>query len=336
MNERQVLNDAMEALRKAAGLTAHVQREVPAGHRRLDAIVEIDGPRKYRFAVEVKTVDRFQTPAAVKARLAHTRLPPLLVAPYITRETAELCRNLHLPFIDTAGNAYLEGPGLFVYVTGHPRPATIKEARFRALNPAGLRVIFALLCRPELARATYRQIAAAAGVALGTVGPVFKDLEARAILRAATGRVRTLLDPRQLLDEWTTHYPIALRPKLNPRRFQADPERLLKADLGKGTWWGGEVAAARLTGHLKPAFFTIYTREPLAKLVTRNRMRADGQGNVEILEALWTFPVAGDHPDLAPTVLTYADLLATKEGRNVEAARLVYEQWIEPTFRKTK
>jgi hypothetical protein len=35
-------------------------------------------------------------------------------------------------------------------------------------------------------------------------------------------------------------------------------------------------------------------------------------------------------------VLAYADLLATCDGRNVEAANLIYEQRIEPAFRALK
>jgi hypothetical protein len=42
-------------------------------------------------------------------------------APCITREVAEQCRQLRLPFIDTAGNAYLGAPGLLVYVAGQAR-----------------------------------------------------------------------------------------------------------------------------------------------------------------------------------------------------------------------
>jgi hypothetical protein len=47
---------------------------------------------------------------------------PLLVAPYMTRALAERCRELHLPFLDTARNACLEAPGLVVYIAGEPRP----------------------------------------------------------------------------------------------------------------------------------------------------------------------------------------------------------------------
>jgi len=73
---------------------------------------------------------------------------------------------------------YLEGPGLLVWVVGQPRPIELTQRRFRALHPAGLQITFALLCRPNLIQTNYREIARAANVALGSVGPAVKDLEA--------------------------------------------------------------------------------------------------------------------------------------------------------------
>lgn len=336
--EHQVLETAITTLHQTTGLGARVLQEIDgqegAGE---DVIIEVaTGRHKYRFATEVKTVDRFETPAMVKARLTDARKPPLLIAPYITREVAGRCRELHLAFIDTAGNAYLERPGLFIYVVGQPRPDQLKQERFRALNPAGLHVAFALLCQPELIRANYRKIAAAAKVALGTLGPVMKDLEGRGLIRVKPGTDRQLLDPDRMLQEWVTYYPTTLRPKLNPRRFHADPERLQQATIKKhNAYWGGEGAAAKLTQFLKPAHFTIYARGPIAELVAANRMRADQNGNVEILEAFWDFETGVDD-DLVPPVLVYADLLATNDGRNAETARMIYEQRIEPTFHQNK
>jgi len=239
-----------------------------------------------------------------------------------------------LPFIDTAGNAYLEGPGLFIYVVGRPRPAERHEGNFRALNPAGLQIAFALACRPELLQTTYREIAARVGVALGTVGPVLKDLEGRGYLRFRKGLDRKLLDPPRMIEEWVTHYPVTLRPKLNPRRFQADAERLHQTDLAQlYAYWGGEPAAEKLTRYLKPAQFTIYAREPIARLVAAAQMRTDVVGNVEVLDAFWHFEDDKDFPDVVPPILAYADLLATHDGRNAEAARMIYEQRIASAFR---
>jgi len=332
--ERRILHAAGQGLKQTTGIDAEIH-PAPTGDRDADAIVDLlVERRKHRFRAAVKTVDRFATPALIKAQDQERRHPTLLVAPFITREVAERCRQLHLPFIDTAGNAYLEGRGLFIYVVGQPRPAERREGNFRALNPAGLQIAFALACRPALLQTTYREIAARAGVALGTVDPVLKDLEARGYVRFQKGLDRKLLDPQHMIEEWVTHYPVTLRPKLNPQRFHADPERLHQTDLvQQNAYWGGEPGADKLTQYLKPARFTIYAREPIARLVAAARMRADVTGNIEVLDAFWNFEADQDFPDVVPPMLAYADLLATHDGRNAEAARMIYEQRIAPAFR---
>jgi len=337
--EMHILDAAAAALHRTTGLTVEVFPQPVLAHaRRADALLEIQGDRRrHRFVAEVKTVDRFATPAQVKTQLAGLKEPPILVAPYVTRETAQRCRELHLAFMDTAGNAYLEGPGLLVWVIGEMRPAELKQPRFRALTPAGLQIAFALLCRQDLIQTNYREIARAANVALGTVGPAIKDLEARGLLRFTGGGARRLLEPKRLLEEWVAHYHTTLRPKLNPRQFDADPEGLAERELKQyGALWGGEVAADRLTHTLKPAAFTIYAREPIAKLVAGLRLRARPGGRVEILDVFWNLPPEPNHPEVVPAPLIYADLLATQDGRNVEVARILYDRIIEPQFHATR
>lgn len=334
-----ILEAAAAALCRTTGLTVEVfPHPVLAHARQADALLEIQGARRrHRFVAEVKTVDRFATPALVKTRLAGLKEPPILVAPYVTREIAQQCRELHLAFIDTAGNAYLEGTGLLVWVIGEMRPAELKQPRFRALTPAGLQIAFALLCRRDLIQTNYREIARAANVALGTVGPAIKDLEARGLLRFSGGNLRRLLEPKRLLEEWVDHYHTTLRPKLNPRQFEADTEGLAEKNLKQyGALWGGEVAVDRLTHTLKPAAFTIYAREPIANLVAGLRLRARPRGMVEVLDVFWNLPPEPNHPDVVPAPLVYADLLATRDGRNVEAARILYDRIIEPQFHATR
>jgi hypothetical protein len=345
---QRTLDSAVAALERTTGIEANVHPPTEGQGHPVDAILEVQSDRrKYRFGAEVKTVDRFETPAMLQARSKARREPPLLVAPYITREIAERCRQLRLPFIDTAGNVYLEAPGLLVYVVGQARLVEVRQGSYRALNPAGLKLTFALLCRPELLNRDYRTIAGDAGVALGTVSSDMKDLEARGFFSLKTHpHVRTLLDPTRMLEEWVTHYPVTLRPKLLLGRFQAEAEGLQRTDIRQySAFWGGEPAAERLTGYLRPASFTIYTgRDHLAKLVAGGRMRAAANGNVEILERFWKFAadVANgakkELPDVVPPILAYADLLATRDSRNAEAARIIYARTIEklPAFRFRK
>jgi hypothetical protein len=62
-------------------------------------------------------------------------------------------------------------------------------------------------------------------------------------------------------------------------------------------------------------------------------MRLDLNGNTELLQAFWNLPENPAHPDLVPPLLAYADLVATQDGRNLETARLLYEQFLEPLYR---
>lgn len=128
-----VLERALFALEAGTGLQAKIFLHESAPDRDdPNPLVDVDvfaGDRAIRFAVEVKNVDRFQTLQAIKAKARPASHPILLVAPYVSEATAQQCRALRLPFIDEAGNAYLEVPGLYVYVTGKRRIAQAKPAR---------------------------------------------------------------------------------------------------------------------------------------------------------------------------------------------------------------
>ena len=345
----ELLERALEKLRDQTALRVRVLQWEPVTgggpgtpKYRPDALVEIQvHDQKLQFVVEIKVIDRPQMIAQVRGFWPPGAQPPLLfVAPYITAETAERCRNLKLFFLDAAGNAYIDVPGLFVFITGRKRPLDLfPEERGRITNPAALKVVFALLCQPQLLTATYRDIADAARVALGTIGPVMKDLEARKYVAVfgTTIQKRKIVDPERLLREWVTLYPAALRPKLNARRFcAADIKWTDTLDLHQyGAYWGGEVAAKRITGYLQPQIATIYATRQLTRLIADQRLRADVNGNVEILDVFWNIDKIPHEPDLVPPLLAYADLLATTEGRNLETAKLIFDEHIAPNLHRT-
>ncbi len=181
-----------------------------------------------------------------------------------------------------------------------------------------------------------------AGVALGTIGVVFDDLKERGFITGGARKGdRVMLERKKLIAEWITTYPIKLRPKLNPRRFKAlKPDWWKTLDITRyGAQWGAEVAAEKLTGYLRPNTVTIYLhkekgRQNLTKLVAENRLRPDPAGDVEILDAFWAFD---DEPPIAHTVpplLAYADLTATMDPRNFEAAKLIHDRYLTPTETK--
>lgn len=134
--------------------------------------------------------------------------PRVLATTYMSPNLADKCREIGLQFIDTAGNAYLESGDLLIYVTGRRLDAAVRVAKSRGTsNPTTLRMIFAILTRPALLQASYREIAEASGVALGSVGSVFQDLTVRGwLVNAPVAQRRRLTAPDRLLDEWVANF----------------------------------------------------------------------------------------------------------------------------------
>lgn len=260
----------------------------------------------------------------------------ILVTPFLTAHLARRCVDLGLQFIDGAGNLRLDQPGMQVCILGNRAPENLdhlaRKHTFKGFNRKGLQVIFGLLADGNLRDAPYRHLAKATGVAVGTVGDVFKDLEEAGLL-LIQGRKRVLLQRERLLEGWVANYPYKLRPNLQPRRFLAQQHHWWKQATTDPmqTQWGGEVAADRLTGHLQPGRVTLYTAMPPERLATQLRLRPDPAGNVEILERFWGFPNPVGYPaDLTPPLLVYADLIASGDPRNADLARMIHEAHLAP------
>lgn len=335
--EADLIDEALIALENKTGLAGHLLTLHPQIHptNEPDALIEltINGQAQH-FIVECKSnIDRKSTINLVHAKLDGLREPGILIAPYVSREIAEYCLAVGLQFLDTHGNAHIR-TGAFIYVTGERNAVgrlQVRQAKGSA-NAAALRIIFAILSSAELVNAPYRKIGQSADVSLGAVSATLSDLKERGhVMDAGHTGNRRLLDRKRLLDEWVTNYPIVLRPKLNPQRFSSlDPAwwRNVRADNLKAVW-GGEVAAENITSYLKPETQTLYVepsfrRECIKELVTGFRLRPDPNGAFEIVDKFWNF--SQDQPDIAPSLLVYADLMATLEPRNIEVAQLMLKE----------
>lgn len=311
----------------------------PAGLPRqwADAWLRIGrGKDGVRYLVEVK---RAVTPNTVGGVIAQLRdrgiraeLPTLLVAPYLTPPVADTLRAHQQQFVDAAGNAYVIGPGHYVFIVGQrPRERPVVAHGGGMLTTNGLKVLFALLCDPTLAAAPQRTLAAAAQVALGAMPGVLKDLQGAGHV-VVFEQQRRFRGTKRLLDEWAQGYARRLRPKTLQatyvterfdawRDWQLDPTELR---------WGGEPAAALLTDYLRPGILTLYTtRLPPRFMIEQRLQKEDRPGTqryVEVRQPFWrNLPVDPLHADVVPPVLIYADLLATGDGRCLETAQMLYE-----------
>jgi hypothetical protein len=324
-----------------AGLEAREQRMPGAkAPHRADAHLRIGRGRAHvDYAVACRRTLPASTVGAVLMQLRQTAVPdnrtPLLVTDHVTPALAARLRAEGQQFADTAGNAFLEGSTFLVYITGQKTVRTPPAERpGRAFTIAGLKVLFALLCDPERARAPLRTIAAAAGVALGAMPPILADLE-RSGHVLALNRKRRLYATRRLLDEWAAAYARTLRPKTlktsyDARAFDQWKDWNLYEDHVR---WGGEPAANLLVEHLRPGILTLYTPRLPPRLAVEQRLnhvtRPSEARLLEIRTPFWGHALPMDAATrTVPPALVYADLLATGDSRCIETAELVYEQHI--------
>ena len=264
----------------------------------------------------------------------HVPHPLLLVTRYINYEAAERLHGRGIQFLDTAGNAFINQPPLYIFVRGNkPEKEELALPAGRLFKGVGLKIVYLLLCKPELADRPYRDLAEMTDVALGTVNGAIAELIQKGFILDREKKRKQLLNRKTLLDRWITAYPDYLKPKLLLGRFRGE------GDWWKGVHleptvaqWGGEVAAAKLTRYLKPGTFTLYAdKNRLTELVVANRLKKDPNGNVEIFERFWPQYGFGADETVHP-ILIYADLVALGEQRTMETARMIYEQHLHRHF----
>jgi len=293
----------------------------------------MEGLRQWTFDIECKhRVDRAAILHGTLAQIQRFTNEGLLVTPYLAPELARQCQTMGLPFLDAAGNAFLKAEGLYVLVAGQkPDKALLRiEKPMRAFDRAGLRVVFVLLAAPDLMQAPYRDLAKAAGVALGTVGWILTDLREHGFLVDIDGE-RRWIDRQRAIQAWTTNFALRLRERLHVRRFVAKEDTWWETAKPEafGGCWGGEVAAAKLHGDLIPKTVTVYLPEDRKDFLAKHRLRADPQGPIEVLDVFWDFPHTPEVPEgIAPTLLVHADLLTLGDPRTLEEARRIHDHYL--------
>jgi len=334
--EGEILHQALEAFHQATGIMAIEQP------RRNDQTTDADitlkkGQEVWHFRVKTKPWLTRENVGPIVRRLGDNRGGWLIVTRHVAPALAAQIRELGLAFIDTAGNAFVDEPGLLIYLVGNPpKDKHPGEGVKRLYRPAGLRLLFALLCNPGLERRTYREIAAAANTALGTVAWTVRDLMMMGFMVDMRDKGRHLINKETIIEQWVVAYPQQLKPKQFLGTYKADRiDWWRDADLAPfDAQWGGEPAAAKLTQYLKPELLTIYAGERTQELILRNKLRKNPRGDVEIVRRFWTFGPQDNRRETVHPLLVYADLIATANDRNIETARMIYDRELAELIRE--
>ena len=338
LNEKEIIEQAIEALNRQTG---YKMRYSQLGSQIL--LTQRSNCRPGTLSTFSMRRSRAEqlVPETLLVLLRRLKRPEefLLITRQVTAEVADRLRDNGIQFIDDAGNAFINRPPFYLFIKGNrnrdvARPPVIG----RAFKQTGLRVLYALLCNPGMENETYRMIAGKADVALGMVNWTMRELrELGFLIEMRTGRIRNgrLTNKGKLLERWITAYAEQLRPKLFLGRYGGAEKWWENAELNPDQGlWGGEVAAARMTGYLKPEDVIIYVTDDPAKMLAPFRLKKDPEGNVELYTRFWKPGTVAPHGDMVHPLLVYADLVATGNQRNLETARKIYDEHIIQLIRE--
>ncbi len=331
LTKEEILEKAIKALRENFDVEARTSKNIG-----IDNDYEIE----LKFSLDEKIINkRFHLEVnnaspSVIGQLAlnkDSENKPLLVANYVLPASAQELRNFGISFIDTVGNAFFKEPEFYVFISSRAKESEVKSIKPNIIfQQSGLQLIFLLLSKPNSENLPYRMLAERSGISLGSVNEIMAGLT-REFYLVTQNEKRLLVRKDELLKRWVQGYSEILRPKIFIGNFGSS-DRLFEESRSIETkemrlkftksCCGGEFAADLLTNYLKPSKFTLFTKNAFIDSV-KLQLRRDPNGKVEVFRRFWKFD---EDSTIAPPLLVYADLVASADARNLEAAKIIYDE----------
>ncbi len=261
-------------------------------------------------------------------------MPLVLGMAWIPAQRARALRDSGINYLDTAGNAFLNLPGLQVYRETNDQPA-VDPVRKRppggAFNASAVRVGLQLLMDPPLVGSSLRTIAALAGVSAPSAKFALDAFKADGYVVEIGKMGRKLVEREAFLRKWAESFNLNYRPKCALGTYSTGIDVMVLDGLH--ACWGGELGADRLTNNLKAIEHVLYSySRKVGPLVAKNRLRPDSKGTVELVEACWD-ERQQEPQGTAPAFVVFADLLNTRDPRCIEVAEQICETILKERLR---
>ncbi len=307
LNERELEPQFQAALR---GLVARVpflklaslKQDVKLGKDRIgrpDWLAELRvGDESWTLVAEGKKSGQPREVRSAVLQLKHylSLLPPdkpshgLVLAPFISEESARICAEAGVGYADFAGNARLSFDRIFIETRAAEKPPGVKREAKSVFSPKATRVLRVLLQGP-LRAWKVKDLSAAADVSLGHVSAVRQQLLARewAAEEEEGLRIRkpdALLDAWAAADDWekrteTREYSLL---EHDPAKVAAKLEETLGGKKHAFTQWFG---AFLRQPYALPIVTTVYVEDFPDEGLLKNKLQArrvDAGGRLRLVK----------------------------------------------------
>jgi len=208
LRARSALQECLEAV---PDLSAHITDEVLLSTgKHVDFVVELKllGSRITLFAEFMQNGEPRHARNTINQLKSYCRLQAdavgVLIAPYISPQTAHICRDNGVGYLDFAGNCHLAFQGVYLHIEGKPNPFAQSRTLRSLYQPKAERVLRVLLSR-SLGPWRIQALANEAEVSLGQTFKVKELLRDKDWINE-TERGLTLIKPQELLTDWARQY----------------------------------------------------------------------------------------------------------------------------------
>lgn len=326
-----------------------VREEQPLANHRIDLIANIRAAgQSYHLFCEVLSngQPRYVKNALLMVRDAASHggagAVPIIIAPYFSPATREMCRESEVGYLDLEGNARIAFGGVFIDRQVSEKP-TVERRELRSLfRPKSAQVLRVMLREPDRPWRV-AELAEASGVSLGHVSNVRTGLLDREWAKATSDGLY-LSQPGALLDAWHDSYeaPAGERKRFYTTLHGSALEEAARDVMGgecqkRDAVFASFSAANWLAPYGRTGTHYFYATETgLEKLKTALKLAPATKGENVIITLPKDEGLLSDTVEPAPnaictsTVQTYLDLSLAGERGEEAAQHLRQERMIWP------
>jgi len=262
----------------------------------------------------------------------------LVVAPYISLKTAEICLEENVGYLDFAGNCRLSFEDIYIEQLGKPNPSVVRREQRSLFSEKAIRVLRVLLEQPQK-KWLLVELAKEAKVSLGQAFNVKKLLLNKELIIVDDAGI-ALINPAQLLNEWAN----AQGPRKNwCEYFTLKGSDEFEADLAK--WCNnknipyalmGFSAALRYAPAVRSHRAMAYVDGDIDKTASTLGLKAVTSGANVVLakpvdDGIFYGAQKIDEIKVVSPLQAYLDLISFR-GRGEEAAQVILERKVRPTW----
>ncbi|MBI5049864.1 MAG: hypothetical protein HZC11_03080 [Nitrospirae bacterium] len=349
-SERELIKKAQKSLESILSevpfvVLKEVKTNVKSNNRQIDIVLNaLVSGKPVKFIVEIRSLGEPRiirmTVEQVKSYLRDFKNSyGIVVAPYLSDASRQICREAGVGCIDLAGNAYISFKNIFIDRSGIPNPFPATKIAKSVFSLKSSRILRVLLSEPSK-RWFIEDLSKEAGVSIGLTWKVKQALLSEEWIKEENKKFY-LVNPANVLDEWVNNYSYTKNESFSfySGLSEENLEMIVKKECEKRKYQYGLAlfsGARKVAPFVRFLRFFAYVGGDIEEIANALQLKKVESGpNVTFLtpydEGVFYGLQNINGVNIVSDIQLYLDLKSYR-GRGEEAAQAIFEQRIKPKW----